>query len=343
VVSHDSAAELARRLKMLRERRHATQAQLAAALGVSVPSVSSWETKTVPPTERLDGYALLFAADRPLDAGLPTPDDLTPTQLREYQHLRAELVELRDATLSPAAARAEDSLEPELLRFPQGERVVIVCGATRDIAVDRPYTNPDHPDYDDFYTFADPRAVMELYGELQRLNPHNEIRYKKSERGTLTASDYFNHVMFVGGIDWNTGADDLLEHLELPVRQLPRDKIEDVGAFVVGRGDESVTYESTLTADGRLLEDLVYFYRGPNPFNPNRTVTLFNGNYARGVLGAVRALTSPLFRNGNQLHARTQFGQFSEFSILMRAPVLRNEIVIPDWTVADLRLHEWGQ
>lgn len=349
MASEDPAVELARRLKMLREGRGATQAQLAAVLGVKVPSVSSWETKAaVPPPERLAGYALYFATDQEpgTDTGLPTLEELTPGQLREYEHLRTELLELRDATRRPpGSAETDAQAETDLLRFPRGERIVIVCGQMRDATVERPYTNPDDPEYDEFYTFADPRALLELYGELRRVNPDNEIRYKKSERGTLRASDYFNHLMLIGGVDWNAGTDDLVRSLaELPVRQLRRrDEADDVGSFIVGTGKQARRVDSTLTADGRLAEDIVHFYRGPNPFNPSRTVTLFSGNYARGTLGAVMALTHPLFRDGNQRYARTRFGRFTEFSILMRAAVVRNDIVTPDWTVESRRVHEWAR
>ena len=36
---------------------------------------------------------------------------------------------------------------------------------------------------------------------------------------------------------------------------------------------------------------MAHFYRSPNPFNHKRTVTVLNGMFSRGTLGAVRALT----------------------------------------------------
>ena len=64
------------------------------------------------------------------------------------------------------------------------------------------------------------------------------------------------------------------------VCQRNRDTGEDLGGFVV-------------TDENGEQRDVVYFYRGPNPYYSERTVTLFKGNFARGTLGSVRALTDP--------------------------------------------------
>src|ERR1700678_1593339 len=75
---NDAQRRLARRLRELRERRWpdivVTQSQLASALGgnkrLSVPLISSWESRTnpkIPTPQRLEGYAAFFASARSLE------------------------------------------------------------------------------------------------------------------------------------------------------------------------------------------------------------------------------------------------------------------------------------
>lgn len=49
------------------------------------------------------------------------------------------------------------------------------------------------------------------------------------------------------------------------------------------------------------------FLRAPNPFNQKRTVTLCNGLFGQGVLGAVRALTDERFRDRNANYLAERF------------------------------------
>src|SRR5690349_16967715 len=92
----EAARSLAEHLRRLRESswpgRSVTQKHVAKALGVSVPSVSSWESRgspKVPPIERLSAYALFFATERSLDGR-------TPRLLPEAQLTPEELVRRRD-------------------------------------------------------------------------------------------------------------------------------------------------------------------------------------------------------------------------------------------------------
>ena len=106
------------------------------------------------------------------------------------------------------------------------------------------------------------------------------------------------------------------------------------------------TFEPVLRrVDGRqvLEEDVAHFYRSPNPFNQKRTVTMCNGVYSRGVLGAVRALTDVRFRDRNNAHVRSRFAGQQTFSILSRVQVLQGSVVTPDWTRPDQLLYEWAK
>src|SRR2546421_5055395 len=90
---------------MLRERhwpgRKLTQLQLAEALGVSVPSISSWESTgapTPPPNTRLSAYAAFFATRRSIESKpyrVLSDEELTDEERAERDELHEELFALR--------------------------------------------------------------------------------------------------------------------------------------------------------------------------------------------------------------------------------------------------------
>lgn len=350
---------LAQRLRALREgrwpRRPITQAQLAMALGdgerLSVPLISSWESVSnpkVPPPRRLEAYARFFATERSLEGDAPhlvAAVDLTDAEREQRDRLLTELTALREAAHPRAGAQRVTAGWPHdrLLRFPEGQAITIVCGLMPyGVRPERPYTDPEHPDYEEFFNFADPRALMELFGYLRAVNPYSDVIYKTSQESAVTTDDYSNHLMLIGGVDWNLVTRDLLRQIDIPVRQLNRDEDSDLGGFeVTDEHGEPVLHQSRVSRDGRLLDDVVHFYRGPNPYNRERTVTLFNGNFTRGTLGSVRALTDPKFRDRNEEFVAEKFAGCAEFSLLTRAAIANNQIATPDWTIVHRRLHEW--
>ena len=107
--------------------------------------------------------------------------------------------------------------------------------------------------------------------------------------------------------------------------------------------DHGTRRYSPVVQDGVLVEDVAHFYRGANPFNAARTVTICNGMYGRGTYGAVRALTDAKFRERNDDYVRAQLDLHAAFSLLMRVQVVAGEVLTPDWTVAETRLHEWPE
>jgi hypothetical protein len=134
--------------------------------------------------------------------------------------------------------------------------------------------------------------------------------------------------------------------LDVPVMQRTRDDDDQLGFFEVEEEGAKKQYRPTLVEDdGRsvLLEDVAHFYRGPNPFNKERTVTLCNGMFSRGTLGAVKSLTDPRFRDRNANYITRRFTDGAGFSILTRIHVVNGAVVTPDWTVAETRLHEWAE
>src|SRR2546423_6696935 len=110
--SHDSAPTLARRLRELRTKGMAggleiglTQSQLARALHVSVPLISSWEKNVTPPVSRLNEYARFFATGRSAADGrmrLLTEETLDPEERVRGERLERGLRALRAAALGGA-------------------------------------------------------------------------------------------------------------------------------------------------------------------------------------------------------------------------------------------------
>jgi hypothetical protein len=354
--SDDPRVTLARRLRDLREEswpgKRITQGQLAAALSadrkVSVPLISSWESQTnpkIPPEPRLRAYATFFCTERSVARSpfrLLAVTSLTEPEKTRRQELLNELTALRRQALGDTAPT--DSAPNGLWRFPPEHTITIVCSELPDrLKRLLPYTAPDSPDHVEVYRYADLDALVELYGHIRAVNPTSQVNIRTSSE--LEPDDYTTHLVILGGVDWNTVTADLLTRVELPVRQKTRVLESDISGFeVVSQKNENRPYEPVLRKEQEreiLVEDVAHFYRGPSPFNVKRTVTICNGMYGRGVLGAVRALTDTRFRDRNEAYVRQRFSQRDPFSILFRVLVLNGKVMTPDWTLQRIRLHEW--
>jgi hypothetical protein len=235
-------------------------------------------------------------------------------------------------------------------RFPPGEPIRIVCGEVpEDWLARMPYTDPRDPDYIALYRFADLDSLLEIYGYLSRVNPDSPVVAKLPR--DMSASDYQQHVVLLGGVDWNEATRYMLEQIQrvdptrgMPVRQQGFDENEpETEGFYV----EDASFRAHLAMHGdppRLIEDVAHFFRGPNPANAARTVTFCNGMYGRGVLGAVLALTGASYRERNARFIQNRFGDGAEtYSVLSRVRILGGEVVAPDWTVSGNVLHEWPE
>jgi hypothetical protein len=177
------------------------------------------------------------------------------------------------------------------------------------------------------------------------VNPTMQVTIRTPE--DLEEDDYTAHLVLLGGVDWNQATVDIVRRAKLPVRpgRRPDDDLYG-GAFevVAGRG-AGQTFSPVLERDGErevLREDLAYVFRGTNPYNRLRTLTLCNGMFGRGTYGAVRALTDARFRDRNANFLLERFGGFESFSVLARVLITaKGETMTPDWTVAEDRFHEW--
>lgn len=362
----DPTMTLAQRLRALREEHfaglHLTQDQLARALSVSAPAVSSWENRSkIPPVNRLGSYARLFATPRSVAGDTPrllSDDEMTEEETAERKRIEAELVQLRERALDPVTEpprvsppqpqAPSNAPAPGTWYFPDRAPVTIVCARLPErLRKLMPYSDPQNPDYIDAYSYADLDAMIELFGHVRAVNPDNLVRFRRASE--LVEDDYTTHLVLLGGVDWNDVTAELQEQLELPVRQMSTnvDNEEWDAWFEVTTGDVPVEYRPKLAKVGSrevLREDVAQFLRAPNPFNQRRTVTFCNGMYGRGVYGAVRALTDQRFRDRNEEYLDERFGGSDTFGLLMRVRMAPGgKVITPDWTKADTRLHEWPE
>ena len=367
----DPSDDLAQRLRALREDhwpdRPLTQSQLAKALSgdrsASSPLISAWESGSrIPPAGRIEAYASFFATRRSIDEGVPRvlrDEELTDEERAARQELLAELTALRGAALGsvtgpppPVSLTHTPPPPPAVVSpswtFPDGNTVTIVC-APLSLELQRrmPYADPQAPDYIELYQYADLDALVELHGHIRAVNPHVQVHFKLSS--DLVGDDYTTHLVLLGGVDWNDLTAEVQEILDLPVQQVSRDpdNVENWDAwFEVVTGKDRREYRPRVEQVHErpvLREDVAYFYRGPNPFNAKRSLTICNGMYGRGVYGAVRALTDVRFRDRNEEYVAARFAGEGAFSILMRVRILNGKVMTPDWNRDITRLHEWPE
>ncbi|SRR5690606_21481602 len=351
----DPAQALARRLRNLREHtwpgRPITQRQLAQALGgersASVPLISSWENvnrPVVPPEERLRAYATFFATPRSIEQQpfrLLKEDELTDAERARRDELERELLDAREAALRRGSATGEPKIAPlgGPWHFGDAKPITMVCAELPE-PQRRQLPEPGDPDraYAELYAYADLDALFELHGHIRAANPTSQVTVRTSS--ALEPDDYTNHLVVLGGVDWNQATRSLLR-FDLPVEQVTGGP---AGAhFTVRSGEEHHPFHAELAEDGTPLADVGHFYRAPNPYNSKRTVTICNGLSSRGVLGVVRALTDERFRDRNAGYLRHRFAGAEAYSILMRVLVVDGAVVTPDWTRPDTHLHEWPE
>jgi hypothetical protein len=361
VVVAEDPRSLSHRLRALREEQWPdvtiTQSDLAQAFSAekpaSVPLLSSWESRgkpKTPPLHRLAAYATFFATRRSVASRpyrLIPVEELTPDELRHRDELLRELSDLRAAVESEdAATPAHDRPERGFWYFHDRHDItIVVAQLPADMRAKMPYSDPTQPDYVELYTYADLDALIELHGHIRALNPRSQVNFRIAS--DLAPDDYTTHLVLLGGVDWNLVTRELLDRVDLPISQVARHDEAEAGGFVVrARTGEERLYAPQLGNQGGhevLLEDVGHFYRGPNPFNHKRTVTICNGQYGRGTLGVVRALTDVRFRDRNAEYLTRRFPALDSYSVITRVVVVNGHVVTPDWNQPENRLFEWPE
>jgi transcriptional regulator with XRE-family HTH domain len=324
-----------------------TQGGLARAFApASLALLSSWENgKAVPPQSRLEAYATFFATERSVEREpyqVFELGELTVEERRRRDELLTELIELANAEAGlPTVTNGRG-----FWYFPDAYDITIVVAQLPDADLPKtPYTDPRSPDYVELYTYADLDSLIELHGHIRTLNPGSDVHFRTAL--ALAPDDYTTHLVLLGGVDWNVVTRDVVDRVELPVAQAQRSELSDIGGFEVVEGGRTRVISPVVTPNRSghdvLLEDVAQFYRGASPYNKKRTVTICNGQYGRGTLGAVRALTDRKFRNRNETYLKDRFGAHEAYSVITRVTIANGQVVTPDWTLEHNRLFEWPE
>ncbi|MEV0794170.1 helix-turn-helix domain-containing protein [Kribbella sp. NPDC050459] len=362
------AVRLARRLRDLRETAGLTQKDVSQALSadvrVAVATISSWESQSnpkLPPEDRLRSYALFFAMSPTLER-LPREQDLSPAERERFSSLQRELMTLRDDVRHQQSG-SSSSNSSYTFDFESG-RITLICPEVPELGRS-PLADEDNPNHTRLYKYADLDALIEMWGHVRASNPELRVRHRLPSE--VTADHMSGHLILIGGIAWNRVTSRLLRVLDnLPIRQMSVPDLADGEIFRSrdgreyrplweerkGAAEDDAPSKAELEADQaqdawkgdtprELVEDVALFARLPNPFNHSRTITICNGVYSRGVLGAVRMLTDDAVRERNEIYLANRFPG-GVYGLLMRVPVINGEAVTPDLEIEDNRLFEWS-
>ncbi|HEY9339891.1 MAG TPA: helix-turn-helix domain-containing protein [Kribbella sp.] len=362
------AVRLARRLRDLRETAGLTQKDVSQALSadvrVAVATISSWESQSnpkLPPEDRLRSYALFFAMSPTLER-LPREQDLSSAERERFSSLQRELMTLRDDVRHQQSG-SSSSNSSYTFDFESG-RITLICPEVPELGRS-PLADEDNPNHTRLYKYADLDALIEMWGHVRASNPELRVRHRLPSE--VSADHMSGHLILIGGIAWNRVTSRLLRVLDnLPIRQMSVPDLADGEIFRSrdgreyrplweerkGAAEDDAPSKAELEAEQaqdawkgdtprELVEDVALFARLPNPFNHSRTITICNGVYSRGVLGAVRMLTDDAVRERNEIYLANRFPG-GVYGLLMRVPVINGEAVTPDLEIEDNRLFEWS-
>jgi transcriptional regulator with XRE-family HTH domain len=368
VAPSPEAVRLARRLRDLRETAGLTQKDVSQALSadvrVAVATISSWESQSnpkLPPEDRLRSYALFFAMSPTLER-LPREQDLSSAERERFSSLQRELMTLRDDVRHQQSG-SSSSNSSYTFDFESG-RITLICPEVPELGRS-PLADEDNPNHTRLYKYADLDALIEMWGHVRASNPELRVRHRLPSE--VSADHMSGHLILIGGIAWNRVTSRLLRVLDnLPIRQMSVPDLADGEIFRSrdgreyrplweerkGAAEDDAPSKAELEAEQaqdawkgdtprELVEDVALFARLPNPFNHSRTITICNGVYSRGVLGAVRMLTDDAVRERNEIYLANRFPG-GVYGLLMRVPVINGEAVTPDLEIEDNRLFEWS-
>jgi hypothetical protein len=342
------AVKLARALRDLRESTwpdHVlTQSQLAKVFssegsGVAPATLSSWESTTNPKTPsaaRISAYARFFCTRRSLDDGprLIPEDQLTAAEHDQLRRLESQLLEL----FNPGEPKVQRSF-----KFDAGPIIVICPDAPTD--VQGPLGYERDPNFTKLRRYGDLDALIELYGHLRAENPTLDVFHRLASE--VVSDDLSRHVVLLGGIAWNEVTRRFQSAIsQVPITQTAVDDLSSGDVFCVEVPNSAKPklfypdYEA-LGDEKELIADVGFLARLRNPFKINRTLTICNGIFSRGVFGAVRCLTDASVREENEKYLAERFPD-GKFAILLRVPVVTNETLSPDLQNPAARFYEWA-
>jgi hypothetical protein len=300
-----------------------------------------WEKEAAPrtpPLLRLEAYAAIFSTERSLSGELLQilPDEqLSEVEQTRRSALAKELCDLRAAAVQAGAPAAPSSGMGRFWRFADGGPVRIICGRLPEQR--RPlFARGSDPNYIQLAAYADLDALVELFGHIRAVNTGSDVRYELATR--IESDDLPAHLILLGGQAYNQVPIGLRSQINLPIRHVSVDEIEDGEVLEVDGG----RYYPKFDENGELVtQDVGLLARMPNPFDPARTLTVCSGVFTRGVYGAVRCMTDGEFRAQNEDYLAGRFGDASYFVMVMRVAVIDHATATPDLGSGGNRLYEF--
>jgi len=267
------------------------------------------------------------------EAHLIPEGQLTRDELDQLQELEFQLLEL---------FRAHDRQAGRTFQFDAGPVIVICPDIPKEVR--GPLAEEKNANFTKMQRYGDLDALIELYGHLRAENPNLDVFYRLASEA-VGSDDLSSHVILLGGIGWNSVTRHIQSKIsQVPITQIAVDDLKDGDIFRVetsdGRQKPWYPEYGDLGNGEELIADIAYLARLTNPIRRNRTLTICNGIFSRGVLGAVRCLTDPRVRNENEKYLADRFPD-GEFAMLLRIRVVDNGIVAPDLQNPDTRLYEW--
>jgi len=175
-----------------------------------------------------------------------------------------------------------------------GDRVVVVCSE-----LDEPAQRQNVEEREFIYAlkYGDVDAYFEVIATLLRLFPKIKLRALSSGEAEATPIDMGQHLILIGGPDYNAIAARILKRLitRLQYRSpyLPDKSREAPGEIVLYHVPEDREYFERTEE-----KDYGYFERLRNPNNPDKTITLIGGCHTIGVTGAVKAFSMAQSEHG---------------------------------------------
>jgi hypothetical protein len=219
--------------------------------------------------------------------------------------------------------------------FPDGARITLVCDRL-PVNLRPPQADPGDRNYVRLSSLADLDTLVDVYGAVRAFNPTSQVVIMAAQ--DLTQRDVANHLVLIGGRVWKTVTPWFSRIFPIPID--PEDP-DDRGAIVVHDPDGvELEFKYTLV-DGELVEDVGFFARGDNPAAPLRTLTICSGVTTRGVRGSARCFIDAEMRAQNEQYLIPRFPDGSTYCIVMRVPVVNEDPLTPDLSVAKNRLFEW--
>jgi hypothetical protein len=220
--------------------------------------------------------------------------------------------------------------------------VIVICPDLPEEARG-PLAKEERPNFTKMQHYSDLDALIELYGHLRAENPKLDVFHRLASE--VESDDLSSHLIVLGGIGWN----EVTHHIQRAISQVPITQIavDDLKGGDIFRVETSKgarpfypMYEE-LGGLKKLVGDVGFLARLRNPFKINRTFTICNGIFSRGVYGAVRCLTDARVREENEKYLADRFPD-GEFAVLLRVPVVAKTTVSPDLQNPEARLYEWA-